>query len=268
MQARPNESQHFGKEAFDKIDNTEIRWLGNSGILINSKGICIMIDPVLSGFDMPMLIDMPIKEEEVPCVDAMLITHCDNDHFCLECQNKLKGVVSSYHTTKYVANLFKDKLDICANGYNIGETFTINDIKASLTPADHDWQNYSEKHHTREFKKEDYCGFYIETKDGTIWNPGDTRFMEKLLQMESPDVILLDFSDSRWHIGFDNAVKLCNHYKNSTIIPIHWGSVDAENWKEFNGNPWLLKERIINPNRLLILNPGNKIVLQNKIIKL
>ena len=64
MQARPQKTVHIEKEAFDKIQNTEIRWLGGSGAMINSRGTIIMIDPVLSGFDMPLLIDMPISEEE------------------------------------------------------------------------------------------------------------------------------------------------------------------------------------------------------------
>ncbi|MBR0420772.1 MAG: MBL fold metallo-hydrolase [Erysipelotrichaceae bacterium] len=264
MQTKPEKTIYFNQEAFEKTNDTQIRWLGNAGALINSRGTTIMIDPILSGFDMPLLIDMPIKEEDVPHLDGMLITHCDNDHFCTECQMKLKGKVDSYHTTKYVASLFKERMDIDAGGYEIGESFEINDVTVTLTPADHDWQNYSEKHHTREFEKRDYCGFYLETQDGTIWAVGDSRLLHIQLLMKQPDVILLDFSDSKWHIGFENAVTLCNTYPDSVIIPWHWGSVDAENWKEFNGDPWELKKHINNPERLMILNPGEVYSLKKR----
>jgi L-ascorbate metabolism protein UlaG (beta-lactamase superfamily) len=30
---------------------------------------------------MPVMIDFPIKTEEVPKLDAILITHSDNDHY-------------------------------------------------------------------------------------------------------------------------------------------------------------------------------------------
>jgi len=263
MQAKPEKTIHFGKEAFEKTENTQIRWLGNAGALINSRGTTFMIDPILSGFDMPLLIEMPIREEEVPHLDAMLITHCDNDHFCKECQEKFIGKVSEYHTTRYVASLYEERHGVEACGHQIGESFMINDVRVTLTPADHDWQNYSQKHHTRDFLKEDYCGFYIETEDGSIWAIGDSRLLHIQLLMKQPNVILLDFSDSKWHIGFENAVTLCNTYPDSIIIPWHWGSVDAENMKEFNGDPWALKERIINPERLLILNPGEKFVLKD-----
>lgn len=32
----------------------------------------------------------------------------------------------------------------------------------------HSWQNESPKHHTREFTREDYCGYRLEMPDGSI----------------------------------------------------------------------------------------------------
>ena len=55
-QAMPSATQHFGKEAFAPSNQTVIRWLGNAGFFINSRGTCIMVDPLLIGFDMPLLI--------------------------------------------------------------------------------------------------------------------------------------------------------------------------------------------------------------------
>lgn len=71
-QAMPDKSQFFGPEAFQKINQTEIRWLGNASMMINSRGTNIMIDPLLEGFDMPLLIDHP---KEI----AHLLTHLAND---------------------------------------------------------------------------------------------------------------------------------------------------------------------------------------------
>ena len=34
--------------------------------MINDHGTVIMIDPLLEGFDMPLLIDMPIDVKDVP----------------------------------------------------------------------------------------------------------------------------------------------------------------------------------------------------------
>ena len=59
-QAYPSSIQRFGKEAFAKSNNTVIRWLGSAGFLINSRGTSIMVDPMLVGFDMPLLIQFEI----------------------------------------------------------------------------------------------------------------------------------------------------------------------------------------------------------------
>lgn len=64
-QAIPPKTIFFHEEAFQKTDQTIIRWLGNSGILLNSRDTCIMVDPVLEGFDLPLLIDLPIKPAAV-----------------------------------------------------------------------------------------------------------------------------------------------------------------------------------------------------------
>ena len=42
--------QTFGTEAFAPIVHTEIRWLGSSGALVNSRGTVPAIDPVLSAW--------------------------------------------------------------------------------------------------------------------------------------------------------------------------------------------------------------------------
>ncbi len=74
-QAKAPPTQPFGQEAFGKSKETTIRWLGMGGFLINSRGTTLMVDPLLKGFDMPVMIDFPIKTEEVPKLDAILITH-------------------------------------------------------------------------------------------------------------------------------------------------------------------------------------------------
>lgn len=262
MQAKPEKIDYFSKEAFEKEENTVIRWLGNSGALINARGTTLLIDPVLSGFDMPLLIDMPIKEEEIPHADAVLITHCDNDHYGRVSCGKLKDKVDEFHSTHYVRELMKEELGIDGKGHDIKEKFKIHDVEVTLTPADHAWQNGSPKHHTREFKLEDYCGFWLDTPDGSIWAIGDSRLMEEQLQMPEPDVILFDFSDSKWHVGFEGALRIAACYPNATIIPWHWGSVDAPEWKEFNGDPAKLLAEVVNPERVKVLNPGEPFILK------
>jgi L-ascorbate metabolism protein UlaG (beta-lactamase superfamily) len=155
---------------------------------------------------------------------------------------------------------------INGHGHNIGETFQIGDLMIKLTPADHTWQN-SMPNPDRLYLKEDFCGFWIDTPDGNIWIPGDSKLIEEQLHMPDPDVILFDFSDNEWHIGLDVAVKMADAYPNADLMLSHWGCVDAPDMTPFNGKPQVLYKRIINPGRIKELTPGEKYILTGRKIK-
>jgi len=254
-QAQAPKTMMMTEAQFKETSTTSVCWLGGGGAFINSRGTCIMIDPVLEGFDMPLLVEAPLKPEETGHLDAVLITHCDNDHFSRITCRKLASSCERFDAPHYVAGLLKDE-GLKAAGHDIHESFVVGNVNVTLTPADHNWQNESKKHATRYFEKKDYCGYWLETKDGVIWMVGDSRLLEEQLSMPEPDVILLDFSDSRWHIGLEGAVRLCNTYPNAHLIPIHWGCVAAPDWPEFNGDPQVLGNRILHPERLHVLAPG------------
>lgn len=236
-QAKAPPTQAFGKEAFEDIETTEIRWLGMAGFLVNSRGTTIMIDPLLGGFDMPVMIDFPIEAKQVPGLDAILITHSDNDHYSIPTNLDLKPVTREYHSTVYVDSVMKNE-GLPSYGHEIGDTFNIGEIKVSLTPADHAWQNdYPEFAEGRHWEQKDSAGFWIETPDGSIWATGDTRLMPEHLTMPTPDAILFDFSDSEWHFTLEGAVKLANAYPNTPLLLHHWRSVDAPDFPPFNADP-------------------------------
>ncbi len=254
-QAMPAQVLPVGPEAFAKQEGTTITWLGGAGILINSRGTTILVDPLLMGFDMPLLFDIPLTVQDVPALDGYLVTHIDNDHCSHETAEALKTVCKSYHATQYVASEMI-KHGVAAQGHDIGDTFSVGDVKVRLTPARHNWQNYMEEFSFREWKEEDYCGFWFDTPDGSIWLPGDSQLLESQLEMPQPDAILFDFSDNIWHITLEGAIRLANTYPNAKLLCIHWGTVDAPAMEPFNGDPNNLLERVVNPERILPVYPG------------
>lgn len=262
-QATPPQTIPIKKEAFQPRDNTALYWLGNSGLLLNSRGTCLLVDPVLEGFDMPLLIEMPLKPEAIPHLEAVLITHSDNDHYSIPTLKKLVPLVPSFHGPKYVAGLIEEQFGIEATGHDIFDQFTINELNVSLTKADHLWQNDTTKFN-RLFKLEDYCGFWITTPDGTLWIPGDSRLLPEQLTMPEPDAILFDFSDNEWHIGLENAILLANTYPQADLILSHWGTVDAPHMNVFNGDPRDLANNVINPQRIQLAAAGAELELTRK----
>ena len=259
-QARAPKTQPLGASAFEPSTQTTIRWLVFAGFFVNSRGTTFMVDPVLEGFDMPVLIDFPIAPKAVPKLDAVLVTHADNDHFSVPTNQDLKGAAKAYHSTIYVDSLMQN-LGLPAHGHNIGDLFTVGPVKVKLTPADHAYQNAYPGMSKRRFKNEDVCGFWIETPDGNIWAQGDSRLTPGHLTMPTPDAIFFDFSDSEWHFTFEGAVKIANAYPNTPLLLCHWGSVDSPDFAPFNGDPARLAKAIVNPGRIKVLAPGEPFIL-------
>ena len=259
-QAVPAGTAALTADAFGPQDVTTISWLGGAGFLLNALGTCIMVDPVLEGFDMPVVFEAPIAPTDVPALDAILITHIDNDHFSRPTCRDVSSVCPAYHAPRYVASVARDE-GLPGIGHDIGESFTVGNVTARLTPAWHNWQNDSKKWGYRTWEREDCCGYWLDTPDGTIWLPGDSKLLPEHLEMPEPDLIMLDFSDNEWHITFDGAVKLANAYPNARLLCIHWGTVDAPDWSTFNGDPRVLADHVANPERVLAPLPGEIVVL-------
>jgi L-ascorbate metabolism protein UlaG (beta-lactamase superfamily) len=153
--------------------------------------------------------------------------------------------------------------DFPAYGHDIGEHFAIGPVNVEVTPADHAWQNASPGASDRIFEPEDACGFWIETPDGTIWAPGDSRLIpDHHLRMPTADAMLFDFSDSEWHFGLDGAIEMANAYPRTPLLLYHWGCVDAPDFPPFNADPDSLQDRVENPERIQLLAPGQPYVLR------
>jgi L-ascorbate metabolism protein UlaG (beta-lactamase superfamily) len=260
-QAQASQSQKFGLEAFQQQDQTVLRWLGMAGFLLNSRGTTVMIDPLLRDFDMPVLIEFPIATEAVPHLDAVLVTHSDNDHYSVPTCRQLASVTTAFHSTRYVDTLMQAE-GFASTGHDIGDRFAVGPLQVTVTPADHAWQNESPGASDRMFAQEDCCGFWIETPDGTVWAPGDSRLIpDHHLQMPTPDAMLFDFSDSEWHFGLDGAIAMANAYPHTPLLLHHWGCVDAPDFPPFNADPAVLPHRVVNPDRIIELAPGQPFTL-------
>ncbi len=261
FQAKAPATQPFGPEAFNAADFTVLRWLGMAGFFINSRGTTLMIDPLLGGFDMPIMIDIPLAAADVPRLDAVLVTHSDNDHYSVPTCQALAPETTTFHSTRYVASLM-DADGLPAHGHDIADTFTVGDVRITTTPADHAWQNESPGASDHVFAPEDACGFWLETPDGTVWAPGDSRLIpDHHLTMPVPDAMLFDFSDSEWHFSLDGAITMANAYPDTPLLLHHWGCVDAPDFPPFNGNPQDVYDRVTNPGRVHLLAPGQPYVL-------
>jgi hypothetical protein len=138
-------------EAFDDPHGSVLYWLGMAGFLIHARGTLLAVDPLLQDFDMPVLIDLPLQVEDVPRLDAVLVTHADNDHFSVPTCMALNGVTQGFHSNRYVAELMQE-LGMAADGHGIGDAFSFGGVRVTVTPADHAWQNAASRPGQRTFE--------------------------------------------------------------------------------------------------------------------
>src|SRR5687768_8802920 len=126
-QAKAPPTQPFGKDVFQLSNTTTIRCLGMAGFLVNSRATTFMIDTLLKGYDMPLLMDFPIKPKDVPRLDAVFATHSDNDHYSDETFKELAPVTKQFHSTVYVDSLMKAE-GLRSFGHFIGDTFRVGKV--------------------------------------------------------------------------------------------------------------------------------------------
>ena len=263
-QARAPQTQPFGAEAFEASDGTVLRWLGMAGFLINSRGTTLMVDPLLGGFDMPVMIEFPIAAADVPKLDAVLVTHSDNDHYSVPtCRDLARGDrCIPLDPVRGLADATQEGLP--AYGHDIGDQFAIGPVRVEVTPADHAWQNESPGASDRIFQPEDCCGFWIDTPDGTIWAPGDSRLIpDHHLQMPTAGRHAVRLLRQRVAL---RARRRRSRWPTPThdtpLLLHHWGCVDAPDFPPFNADPDSLPDRVDNPERIQVLAPGEPFVLR------
>jgi L-ascorbate metabolism protein UlaG (beta-lactamase superfamily) len=245
-------------DAFAPSERTLVTWLTGGGFLVNARGTLLMIDPVIAldptrpGVEETghrLLVDLPIEAHDVPRLDAVLYTHADADHLAPRTATALARLAPTYlGPPPCVARLAA--LGIAADPVEIGRPRTIGPATVTPTRADHPWQLLDPARFGAPWGPDDCCGYRIETPDGVLWCPGDTRLLDEHLTQPHVDLLLLDVSPDTYHLGVESAARLAAAYPAATLLAYHYGSYDAPTSTAFNGDPAAVAARLADPTRL------------------
>jgi L-ascorbate metabolism protein UlaG (beta-lactamase superfamily) len=277
-QARPQATQALSLKDFEICDETAVYWLSAAGVLINSRGTTIMIDPILSVIEndptrseiggMLLLAPPPIMADQVHKLDAILYTHSDGDHMGARTAKALLASGATYYTTPYAAKELR-KIGIPENRireYTRHSEFCIGSVRIRMTGAFHPHQiGNPVANNYWFFNSHDCTGFRLETQDGIIWNPGDTILMEEHFENTDADLVLMDFSDNVHHFGRELSIQLANSLYRSHLLAFHWGTVYSPDQDCYNADPEQVRSQIIDSHRLHVLAPGEKYVLKKNV---
>jgi L-ascorbate metabolism protein UlaG (beta-lactamase superfamily) len=226
------ESVAIDPSFFDARADTLVTWLGMAGVLINARGTILLIDPLLSavrrlpGVELAetghrLKIHWPIRARQVPRADAVLYTHGDGDHFGHVTAQTLGWRCKPLFVAPPPVKAWLEEMDM---GCTLVEAKDFDAIRigaaqVQVTPALHDYAT------DIPFGRGDCCGYLVQTPDGAIWHPGDTRLIDELSRFRC-DVMFFDVAAVDSHLGPAGSAALGRTSGAKVMLAYHYGTFD------------------------------------------
>jgi L-ascorbate metabolism protein UlaG (beta-lactamase superfamily) len=227
-----------------KSDVESLTWFGHSAFLLSMDGKKLFIDPMLGPIASPIttvgpkrysqhLLDMV---EEMPPIDAVLLTHDHYDHLDYLSIQKLKGKTGHFFVPLGVGahlirwGVAKDKI----TELNWWEECSFHDLTIVLTPSRHfSGRGIFNRNSTL------WGGWIILGKHSRFYTSGDGGYdahFREIGEMYGPfDLALMEGGqyDRRWpwaHMFPEQSVQASIDVKGKRMMLIHWGFYTGKAW--------------------------------------
>lgn len=229
-------------------DVTQLIWFGHSTFLLLIDGKKILIDPVFNQRPSPVSFigtkryskEVPISAENLPFIDAVIISHNHYDHLDYETIKHLQNKVEHYFTPLGIRNYLvswgvdKDKI----TELNWWNSIEFDSVKFVCTPARHMSGRGISDHSTTL-----WCSWVINGSKENIFFSGDggydTHFKEIGNKYGPFDISLLECGqyNEDWkllHMMPEETVLAAIDLKSKLAMPIHWGAftLALHDWNE------------------------------------
>ena len=168
--------------AVPPVEGWRVVWLGHASFLVQGCGLSLLIDPVFADYCSPFPIEglirrtkLPLALEDLPHIDAVLLTHNHYDHLDLATLRTLRGrtqfIIAEGH-----AEWLAEKLRRPVDEVPWGHTFTLvgrggEEVLATSTPAQH-----FAARTPFDRNRGHWCGWLIEGGGCKIWHAGDSGY--------------------------------------------------------------------------------------------
>ncbi len=214
-----------------------IVWFGHSSYLIRIEGKNILVDPVFSQRASPVqylgmksyAISTPYEVEDLPPIDAVIITHDHYDHLDYNSIIKLLPTVNNYYTALGVgAHLrYWGVKEGCIHELDWWERHDIGpEIELIATPARH----FSGRGFIR--NKTFWASFVLKTDRHQIFIGGDSGYDDSFRVIGDKygpfDIALLECGqyNEKWpyiHMLPEETVQASIDLGAKVLMPVHWG---------------------------------------------
>jgi len=158
-------------------DKIQVTWIGHSSFLIQVQGLNILTDPVFSSWISPVPFFGPkrrsppgIRFEDLPPIDAVLISHDHFDHLDKPTIKRL-GPRPRYFVPLGMRSWLSRLGIVCISELDWWQTSFIGEVLFHCTPAQH----FSGRG-PFSFNRTLWCGWVIEARPGKVYFAGDTGY--------------------------------------------------------------------------------------------
>jgi L-ascorbate metabolism protein UlaG (beta-lactamase superfamily) len=223
-----------------RVEGSELRatLVNHSTVLLQQQGSNILTDPIWSERAGPLSWIGPrrrrppgISWEDLPSIDAVLISHNHYDHLDLPTLRRLAARGdSTFIVPARVARVLRSENIGPVHELDWGESLSLPALTIHCVPAQHfSSRGIHDRNRTL------WCGYVIECQERLIYFAGDTGFGRHFAQIRekfgSPRLALLPIGayEPRWfmspmHMAPDEAVRAHQILAARTSIAIHHGT--------------------------------------------
>jgi L-ascorbate metabolism protein UlaG (beta-lactamase superfamily) len=224
-----------------------VTWLGHSTVLLELEGRRVLTDPVFGeraspvGFAGPKRFHpVPARIEELPELDAVLLSHDHYDHLCRSSIEALARrrvpIVTALGVGEHLERFGVDPA--CITELDWHESARVGGVHFTATPAQHfSGRGVAGRNQTL------WASWVVATDRRKVFFSGDTGLtpeFERIGQRHGPfDLVMLEVGafHPAWghiHLGPENALMAFEMLGGGTLLPVHWGTFNLglHDWDE------------------------------------
>jgi L-ascorbate metabolism protein UlaG (beta-lactamase superfamily) len=218
-----------------------VTWLGHSTTLLEMDGVRVLTDPVFGARASPVSFagpkrfhPTPASIDELPELDAILLSHDHYDHLCIESLRLLarRGttIVTSLGVGARLERLGFEAARIVELDWWEERSMLAGKLSFTATPAQHfSGRSLGDRNATL------WSSWVVRTDRHRVFFSGDTGLAEAFRDVGRRlgpfDLTLLEIGafHPAWgdiHLGPENALTAFEWLGGGALLPVHWGTFD------------------------------------------
>ncbi|WP_027084722.1 MBL fold metallo-hydrolase [Cohnella panacarvi] len=221
-----------------KDRQTQAIWFGHSAFLLKLGGLTLLLDPMFGKAPSPFPFiggkryggKLPFDIDELPEIDAVILSHDHYDHLDYGSIRKLRGKVKQFivplgvgaHLVRW--GIARDRI-VEADWW---DELAYEGLKLACAPARHfSGRSVNDRYATL------WCSWVIESEEARIYFSGDSGYGPHFKQIGEKygpfDLTLMECGqyDTRWHLIHmlpEETVQAHQDVGGKLMLPIHWGA--------------------------------------------